>query len=163
MKIKFLVIYLAIIFIFFSLTRVAHSSDDLTGKNVLCETDFASGIRIVAYSFLSDIIVWQMSLSSDIPGIWTYERWYHTTPANIHVHFYEKEEMDHVHNMYIEINRETLKVRVTFPDFNNDEAPMEMKGLGFVPGECEVHIGTIDEVQSIMSDIMEKSLQNNQL
>ena len=40
---------------------------------------------------------------------------------------------------------------------------MEMKGLGFVPGECEVHIGTIDEVQSIMSDIMEKSLQNNQL
>ena len=163
MKKKLLVINLFAIFILLFLTRVAHSSDDLSGKNVICKTDFASGIRIVSYSFLSDIIVWQTSMSSDIPGIWTYERWYHTTPANIHVHFFDNEEMDHVHNMYIEINRETLIVRVTFPDFHNDEAPMEMKGLGFDSGECEVYVGSVDEVQSLISDMMDESLQNNQL
>ena len=94
-----------------------------------------------------------------------YERWYHTTPSTIHVHYYGNEEYgwgEHDHQNYREINRQTLEM--TLYMYNpNTGLTEKIDILGFKNDECQIFLGNANDLEIKIDEMIQKEVNKNLL
>ncbi len=152
---------LIIIFIIL-FSRISLASDDLTGNSLICKHDWVDSIRIFAYSFISEKEIIQLIQNSDDTYMGMYERWYHTTPTTIHVHYYWDGEIKHEHKEYYEVNRQTLKLTAYGFNYDNNYTE-EIPILGFEGDECKLFYGNVKDTKEEILNILKKETDKNLL
>ena len=144
------------IFIFLLFLSKFSYGDNLKNKFVICNTDYVDHIRIVAISFVSEQKAIEFTKHTNDEFMEVYDRWYHTTPTTIHVHYYNNGEIEHSHKYYREINRQTLQMDMHLYD-SNDKYTKVVKGLSFESNECKVFLGDPENFRDMISEIVEKN------